>query len=113
MENLTGYFILDALMNQYFLALGEFHLENFSDHPHAFLVYFFFVMATLFTQVTILNMVIAIMGDTFGKVMDNKVVYATETKMRLLGDYTGKFGTTNSKAIHAKEKLFMYVVSLD
>ena len=87
MENLTGYFILDALMNQYFLALGEFHLENFSDHPHAFLVYFFFVMATLFTQVTILNMIIAIMGDTFDKATDERENNARLTKLRIMGDY--------------------------
>ena len=73
------------------MSLGEFHIENFDRHPHSGLVYLFFFMATFFTQVTMLNMLIAIMSDTFDKVVENRDVYATKTKLRLLGDYVGYF----------------------
>jgi len=59
------------------LALGEFNIDNFAGQPHALLCYFFFISATFITQITMLNMLIAIMGDSFSRVMENKEVYAT------------------------------------
>ena len=38
-----------------------------------------------------LNMLIAIMGDTFDKVTENSKVYTTRTKLQILGDYSGNF----------------------
>ena len=34
------------------------------------LIYVFFLVATFLTAITALNMLIAIMGDTFGKVLE-------------------------------------------
>ena len=48
--------------------------------------YFFFVFATFISQVTMLNMLIAIMGDTYARIMENKEVNATMTKLQLLSD---------------------------
>ena len=74
-------------MNQYYLILGEFHNENFSRQPHDWLCFLLFVLATFFTQITMLNMLIAIMGDTFDRVTENKVVHARRTKLNLLAEY--------------------------
>lgn len=38
-----------------------------------------------------LNMLIAIMGDTFDKVTENYQVYTTRTKLQILGDYVNNF----------------------
>ena len=38
-----------------------------------------------------LNMLIAIMGDTFDKVTENQKVYTTRTKLQILGDYVNNF----------------------
>ena len=43
--------------------------------------------ATFFTQLTMLNMLIAIMGDTFDYATENKEINATKTKLKLLDDY--------------------------
>ena len=64
--------MLNAVLNQYFLALGEFSTDNFSDQPNSGLAWILFVAATFVTQITILNMLIAIMGDTFGRVTEVK-----------------------------------------
>lgn len=48
--------------------------------------YFFFLTATFISQLTMLNMLIAIMGDTFGRIMENKDVNATKTKLKILSD---------------------------
>ena len=41
--------MLNLLLNQYLLALGEFNFDNFSDQPQAALCYILFIGATFFT----------------------------------------------------------------
>ena len=85
-EGAFNFWVFDLVYNQYLLALGEFGLDNFADHPQAILVYLFFIAATLISQLTMLNMLIAIMGDSFDKVIEHKHVNATRTKLQILGD---------------------------
>lgn len=91
-----GHFMIDSAWNQYLLSLGEFAMDGFDDHPEMYLVYFFFMMATFFTQVTFLNMLIAIMGDTFGRVIENKANYGLQTKLSIMGDYTAVIDSKRS-----------------
>ena len=81
-----GFWGFNLLLNQYLLALGEFNMDNFADQPQMILCFFFFISATFITQITMLNMLIAIMGDTFERVMENKEVNATQTKLELMSD---------------------------
>lgn len=63
----------DVLLNQYLLALGEFAtLDAYSEGSviNKELIYLMFLCATMFTQVTMLNMLIAIMGDVFADEID-------------------------------------------
>merc|ERR1719458_472195 len=73
-------------MNQYLLALGEFNMDSFAENPQSAICYVFFILATFITQLTMLNMLIAIMGDTFGRVMEKKEVNGTKTKLDLMRD---------------------------
>ena len=57
------------------LSLGEFTIDNFDGEPQVYLCYIFFLCATFFTQITFLNMLIALMGDTYGKVMEAQETY--------------------------------------
>jgi len=61
-------------------------MDNFGNHPQTGLAYLFFVLATFFSCVTMLNMLIAIMGDSFSRVMENKEVNAIKTKIEMMGD---------------------------
>jgi len=88
-------------MNQYLLALGEFDTENFSMSgddmlPNAGLNWFFFVLATFITQITIMNMLIAIMGDTFGKVTEIKEQSALREKIKILADFVDIISLENN-----------------
>ena len=58
------------LMNQYMLALGDFNLDGFSQGGQKELCYIYFVLAAFITQLTMLNMLIAIMGDTFERITE-------------------------------------------
>ena len=50
-------------------------------------LYIFFILATFLIQIVFLNMLIAIMGDTFSKVTENKDNNARKTKLEIMGDY--------------------------
>ena len=62
----NGWFI-DTLINQYLVTLGEFPMLEVlaGDGLETEFITAFFIGATFFTQITMLNMLIAIMGDIF------------------------------------------------
>lgn len=71
----------DLLFNQYLLSLGEFNMDGFETSPQLVICYLFFIGATFITQITMLNMLIAIMGDTFDRITEAKEVNALRTKI--------------------------------
>ena len=86
-EGLFPFWLINSIINQYLLALGEFStLENFAEQPHAGFCYIFFVLATFFTMVTMLNMLIAIMGDTFERVTENKELNSIKTRLNIVSE---------------------------
>ena len=86
-ETFGSIWLLNAFYNQYMLALGEFTIDAFDDEPQVYLCYAMFLGATFFTQITFLNMLIALMGDTYGKVMEAKETYQLLTQRSIMGDY--------------------------
>ena len=89
------------------LALGEFDTANYLDHPNTMLCFLLFLLATIFTQITMLNMLIAIMSDTFDKVTQHRDIHARKTKLELMGDYAGNF-KDSEKINH-----FLFVVQVE
>jgi len=63
---------LNVVFNQYMLSLGEFDLDNYEGEGSDALVWTVFIATTFITQITFLNMLIAIMGDTFARVSEVK-----------------------------------------
>ena len=105
-DEIIGIFTVDLLLNQYLLSLGEFSSDGFEHHTNKYLVWIIFISATFFTQITMLNMLIAIMGDTFAKVSENRSMYATQNRIAIMQDFSGNFRS------QTKANLFLYVVSL-
>ena len=85
-EPTLGYWAIDTLINQYLLSLGEFGMDNF-EGPQVVMIYILFFLATFLTQVTALNMIIAIMGNTFESVKANEPQHKREMQIGLLCDY--------------------------
>ena len=75
-----------------------------------------FFFATLFTQVTMLNMLIAIMGDTFERVIENRDLNSMKTKLELLGDLSANIRKIDNlvglKAANKNDR-FLFVVTPD
>ena len=57
--------VLNALLAMYLLSLGEFSFDGFSKGENSNLAWVFFVIATFLCLVVFMNMLIAIMGETF------------------------------------------------
>ena len=69
--DLFGFWIFDAFMAVYELSLGEFMVDSYREATHQqLLVYILFFCSTFLIQITFLNMLIAIMADTFEKVIE-------------------------------------------
>ena len=109
-DDVFGIWIVNMLLNQYLLALGEFSLDNFASNSHAILCYIFFICATFISQVTMLNMLIAIMGDTFEKVIENRTVNAIKSKLELMDELAA---TMNLKDAKQEEKTFIHIIQPD
>ena len=85
--NRIGSLPIDAVVGQYLLALGEFNTYNYPMDGQDIAIWAIFLISTFFTQLTFLNMLIAIMGDTFSRVTEVKEQSALAEKIRILSDY--------------------------
>ena len=84
-EPAFNFWLLDALYNQYLLTLGEFvNIEKMDGQSNDMVVLGFFNAATFFTQITMLNMLIAVMGDSFAQATENRAKFAIKTKLDIL-----------------------------
>ena len=59
---------IDSLVAAYLMGLGDFVYDNYIYGESYVLVWCFFLTATFIICVVFMNMLIAIMGDTFGSV---------------------------------------------
>jgi hypothetical protein len=59
---------LITLVQVYFYSLGESAYDGFSIGPNVVDTWVMFLLATFVNSILFMNMLLAIMGDTFGKV---------------------------------------------
>jgi len=61
--------MIDALLNTWLLGVGEFNLDDsYSEGPNVLLCWFMFWFASFLILTVFMNMLIAIMSDTFANV---------------------------------------------
>ena len=84
---------LNSFMSQYLVTLGEFSLDHYSKagELNAGIDWSFFIAATVFGQLVILNMLIAIMSNTFDKIFENQTQFKLQLKLEVLNDYSFLF----------------------
>ena len=86
--NIFGFWVFDAFESMYELGLGEFQLDGYQAiDTQIAMLYTLFFLATFFIQIVFLNMLIAIMGDTFGRETENQDLNARITKLDIMTDY--------------------------
>lgn len=81
---------LNAFENQYELGLGEFRTgEMANGDSSVILCYILFILATFFIQIVFLNMLIAIMGESFSEALEEKENNARMTRLNIMASYCG------------------------
>ena len=66
--------------------MGEFNFDNFTAASESGLCFSFFILATFFSQIIMLNMLVAIMSDSFERVIQKIEFVAVKTKLELMGE---------------------------
>ena len=104
------FWLPNIILYQYELALGEFQLDGvFEDGSYTGLCYLFFVLATFISQVTMLNMLIAIMGDTFEHIIENQELNMIKTKIEVMSELAFNIHTQEDP----NEYRFLFIVTPD
>ena len=83
-------------------------MDNF-EGDNQILIFTLFILATFLTQVTVLNMLIAIMGNTFDSVKESEAKSEAEMKIQILSDYISNIKSVDS----TNKKNFIVLVTLD
>jgi len=93
-ETFPSYAYVNALLNQYMVTLGEYSTDNYSLTRSAFatkndsyIVWMLFIFTTVFSQIVIFNILIAIMGDTYDFVFSNLEKAILKNKIEVMSDY--------------------------
>lgn len=79
--------MIDALLSMYMLSLGEFNIDQFRMSANRYVAWVFFLLASFLILLVFVNMLIAIMGSTFGNVYDNQEENALFEQLMLMEDY--------------------------
>ena len=67
----------------------------------------FFISSTIISQIAFLNMLIAIMSDTFDRVMDQKPIYSLKNKLSMMASMISIINKLDGQD---DNKVFMYVI---
>lgn len=87
MDTHTGFRLIDAFISVYFISVGELFTENFKEPPNQYLIWPMFLLCNFLMAVVFMNMLIAIMGQTFSEVNETKIESGLEQKIALMCDY--------------------------
>lgn len=83
----TGFQLLDSVIAIYLFALGDFHYGGFIHSEYDYLLWFSFLILTFLMIVVFMNMIIAIMSNTFGNVMALQQESALSENISLIHDH--------------------------
>ena len=107
-EPALGNLLIDSTLNQFNLMIGEYKTEGFTKHPNPALCYALFIITVVISQITFLNMLIAIMSDTFEKVIEQRPTFSLKNKLMILAAMESMI---RSKEADDDAKVFLYVIT--
>ena len=97
------------IFQQYLIGLGEFPLDDWNG-PWLWCVLMYFVFSTFLVQITMLNMLIAIMQETFSRVYQKQEVSAAKAKLNFVGELSDQIFTKALNKRKEKSESFIFVV---
>ena len=87
-KSYTGHKIVDVIISVYMMgALGDFESEAYTIGTDHLSVMFMFLLATFVICVVFMNMLIAIMGETFGTVTEEAEISGLKEQVVMINDH--------------------------
>jgi len=80
----TNFF--DALLYSYYIPIGQYDVSKFTGHAK-YMAWLYFMMASFFNLIIMLNLLISIISDTFTRIMEVKEQLSFQTKATLIAKY--------------------------
>ena len=80
------FWVFDAFYHTYSQSLGEFSIDAYSESTYDRYLLTFFMLATFMIMIIFMNMLIAIMGDTFAFAMENRMQSSRLTQIKKVAD---------------------------
>ena len=87
MTYLARMWFVNSFQYTYLLGLGEFDLENATNGSNIILFYGLFNISTFLIMIVLLNMLIAVMSDTYDKVREDTEKFKRKTALDLMSEY--------------------------
>jgi hypothetical protein len=84
-----GYDVTDSFIYQYLVMYGTATQEGFESNPSRVLLWIYYIVAIFLTNVTFLNLLIAVMSTTYETVMETKERGMLIERTRIYQQYIG------------------------
>jgi hypothetical protein len=103
--SISGDSYFTSIVYVYSTSLGEFNTDDINDHPFRYMYWFLFFGTTIFLMITLLNLIISIMGDSFDRIYDVRKESQLKEICSFISEYFDYFPaeqfTLNSRIIVA------------
>lgn len=77
----------DAMISQYMVGLGTIDYSTYLHNKALGLIWFYLILATIITQLVFMNILIAIISDTYERITERRTTFALIQKTKLYADY--------------------------
>ena len=77
----------DTIMTQYRLGLAEFETDNYESNNLRQLLWIYFFLATMLTQVIFFNILIAVISDSYAHIMESKSRNSLIQRTKIYADF--------------------------
>jgi len=85
--NISENSFIQTLMYVYLISNGEYGTDGYEKAVNQQLTWIVFLVASIVLQLVLMNMIIAIMADTYAKIMDKKEHYNLGVCPNIYADY--------------------------
>ena len=106
-QDLSNNRAFDAFLQVWALGLGDFELDQFSG-KHNNVPFYVFIAASFLTNIVFLNMMIAIMSDTFTRLTEKKERNGLKLKTKIYADFITMIESFSKKETYDK---FLFIVT--
>ena len=106
-----GYDVTDSFIYQYLVMYGTATQEGFETNPNRVLLWIYYVAAIFLTNVTFLNLLIAVMSTTYETVMETRARGVLIERTRIYYQYIGALNAMYPQIKNKFNRRYMYIAT--